>query len=125
MNRTRQGPAQPDPSGSAAGSGPQAPEHTPVSGERRTARAGRIAVSTVLAAALISGSSAAPAAADAPALEGPATLPAPSGGAADSAAADRALGVAQELAEAVARGEISQEQADAFLNRVIARMAAE
>lgn len=135
---------------SSASSGPPDPDPSSRDDERRergfvsrqAARSGRwaatTAATTVLAAALISGAGATAAAADAPVSPLPEAYhvprvqePAP-GGAAPGAAAGageaqerRAADVAAELSEAVAHGDVTQKQADAFLAKLLVRFSSD
>lgn len=60
---------------------------------------------------------------DSPAA-GSAAIPSPGLGGRPAGFDPRLDGVAKELAQAVSRGDVSREQADAFLSRLHARMSA-
>ncbi|MCJ8506230.1 hypothetical protein MRU69_15425 [Kocuria flava] len=102
-------------------------DHDDVDPGRGRSRRGTAAAATALAVLLLTGLGLSPAAAtatvtaDRQGAHGPASAGADG---LDARAAERLAGVARELAEAVTHGEITQEQAVAFLQQLRRRLGA-
>ncbi|MEX5302240.1 hypothetical protein [Kocuria sabuli] len=93
-----------------------------VPGPARSLR-GTAAATTVLAAALLMGIGLGPAVAASAAAPAGAVTAAAASSVVDPDVAQRLVGVAQDLAEAVIHGEITAEQAECFLQQVHRRLA--
>lgn len=93
-----------------------------VPGPARSLR-GTAAATTVLAAALLMAVGLSPAAATSGAVPAGTVTTAPASAVVDPDVAQRLVGVAQDLAEAVTHGEITAEQAECFLQQVHRRLA--